>query len=273
MDRGKGNGSNVVNNDAMIVNRREFVSLASWSIVAGTSPWLASVLSANSRLRSQIRAIVFDGFVIFDPNTVFALAGELFPGKGSALSNEWRTRQFEYTWLRVASQHYADFWQVTQDALVFATKNLNLELTVVKREKLMNAYLKLKASPDVVPALGTLKKSGYRLALLSNLTPKILEGCIRSAELEGVFEETLSTDQAKTYKSKPRAYQLGTDVLKLRRDEILFVAFAGWDAAGAKAFGYPTFWVNRFKLPMEELGELPHGSGSNLSDLVEFLAQ
>src|SRR5436309_15669809 len=123
-------------NDAMIVNRREFVRFASGSIVAGSLASLASVLNANSPLRSQIRAIAFDGFVIFDPKTVFALADELFPEKGSALSDEWRTRQFEYTWLRVASQHYADFWQVTQDALVFAIKKLNLELTAAKREKL-----------------------------------------------------------------------------------------------------------------------------------------
>jgi len=257
----------------MIVNRREFVRFASGSIVAGSLASLASVLNANSPLRSQIRAIAFDGFVIFDPKTVFALADELFPEKGSALSDEWRTRQFEYTWLRVASQHYADFWQVTQDALVFATKKLNLELTAVKREKLMNAYVTLKAWPDVAPALSTLKKSGYRLAFLSNLTPKMLDGCIRSAEFEGRFEQVLSTDQAKTYKPDPRAYRLGTDVLKLRREEILFVAFAGWDAAGAKAFGYPTFWVNRLKLPVEELGEVPDGCGSDLSGLAGFLAQ
>ena len=257
----------------MIVNRREFVRFASGSIVAGSLASLASVLNANSPLRSQIRAIAFDGFVIFDPKTVFALADELFPEKGSALSDEWRTRQFEYTWLRVASQHYADFWQVTQDALVFAIKKLNLELTAVKREKLMNAYVTLKAWPDVAPALSTLKKSGYRLAFLSNLTPKMLDGCIRSAEFEGRFEQVLSTDQAKTYKPDPRAYRLGTDVLKLRREEILFVAFAGWDAAGAKAFGYPTFWVNRLKLPVEELGEVPDGCGSDLSGLAGFLAQ
>src|SRR5207245_2544339 len=248
-------------------------SFASGSIVAGTLAPLANVLSANSPLRSRIRAIVFDGFVIFDPKTVFALADELFPEKGSALSNEWRTRQFEYTWLRVASRHYADFLQATQDALVFATKKLNLELPAVNREKLMNAYVTLKAWPDFAPALSTLKKSGYRLAFLSNLTPKMLDGCIRSAEFEGRFEQVLSTDQAKTYKPDPRAYRLGTDVLKLRREEILFVAFAGWDAAGATAFGYPTFWVNRLKLPVEELGEVPDGCGSDLSGLAGFLAQ
>jgi 2-haloacid dehalogenase len=94
---------------------------------------------------------------------------------------------------------------------------------------------------------------------------------IKRAGLTGLFEQVLSTDQAKTYKPDPSAYQLGMDSLKLRREEILFVAFAGWDAAGAKLFGYPTFWVNRQKLPMEQLGATPEGTGESLAQLVRFL--
>jgi 2-haloacid dehalogenase len=86
-----------------------------------------------------------------------------------------------------------------------------------------------------------------------------------------MFEQVLSTDQAKTYKPDPRAYQLGVDALKLKREEILFVAFAGWDAAGAKLFGYPTFWVNRQKLPMEKMDATPDGMGDTLTQLVQFL--
>src|SRR5258708_4123302 len=115
----------------------------------------------------------------------------------------------------------------------------------------MNAYLELKAWPDVMPALASLKNSGFRLAFLSNFTPRMLEANIEHAGLSGLFEQVLSTHQAKTYKPDPRAYELGTDVLKLPRQEILFVAFAGWDAAGAKSFGYQTFWVNRQKSPAE----------------------
>jgi 2-haloacid dehalogenase len=224
-------------------------------------------------VKPLIKAIAFDAFPVFDPRPVVALADQFFPGKGIDLSSEWRTRQFEYAWLRVALRRYVDFWQVTQDALVFATNKLKVELSPQQRDRLMNAYLELKTWPDVVPVLSALKRSGIRLAFLSNFTPKMLDGCIRSAGLDGMFEPVLSTDQAKTYKPDPRAYQLGTDILKLRREEILFVAFAGWDAAGAKAFGYPTFWVNRLQLPVEELGELPDGSGSNLSGLVRFLGQ
>jgi 2-haloacid dehalogenase len=124
----------------------------------------------------------------------------------------------------------------------------------------------------VVPALDSIEKSGIRLALLSNFTRSMLDANIRGAGLDGVFEQVLSTDQAATYKPDPRAYQLGTDALKLTREEVLFVAFAGWDAAGAKLFGYPTYWVNRQHLPAEEIGVRPDGSGGTLTDLVAFLA-
>src|SRR5262249_32333017 len=254
------------------MHRREFVALTASGLAASLLGPLSGRLGADQVAKQKIKAIAFDAFPIFDPRPVFALAEELFPGKGAALSDEWRTRQFEYTWLRTAARHYADFWQVTQDALVFAANKLKLELSAEEREKLMGAYLKLTVRPDVPAALNTLKKAGLRLALLSNLTPRMLAANIKSAGLEGVFEHVLSTDQANTYKPDPRGYQLGIDALRLKREEILFAAFAGWDAAGAKLFGYPTFWVNRLKLPAEELGAVPDATGDDLSQLVQFLA-
>jgi len=230
------------------------------------------VLGADTHLGSQIKAIAFDGFVVFDPSPVFSLAESLFPGAGAALASEWRTRQFEYTWLRVLSRRYADFWQVTQDALVFAANNLKVELSPEKRDRLMSAYLELKIWPDVLPTLTALKKSGLRLAFLSNFTPAMLDANIRHSGLDGIIEHALSTDQVRSYKPDPSAYQLGVDALKLKREEILFTAFGGWDAAGAKFFGYPTYWLNRQKLPMEELGTSPDASGKTLFELVRFLS-
>jgi 2-haloacid dehalogenase len=122
-----------------------------------------------------------------------------------------------------------------------------------------------------MPALSSLNKSGLLLAFLSNFTVGMLNSNIKNAGLTGLFDYVLSTDQAKTYKPDPRAYQLGMSSLKMRREEILFVAFAGWDAAGAKLFGYPTFWVNRQKLPMEELEATPDGVGESLTQLVHFI--
>jgi 2-haloacid dehalogenase len=251
----------------MALDRRNFLTLAAGTLTAAA--WLSSP-TAQGATEARVKAVAFDAFPIFDPRPVFGLAETLFPGRGAELSNAWRTRQFEYQWLRALSGHYADFWQTTEDGLVFAAKLLQLELTPAKRTQLMQAYLELKAWPDVLPALGALKAAGVRLALLSNMTAKMLRAGIQNAGLDGIFEQVLSTDRIRTYKPDPRAYQLAIEAFKLERHEILFVAFAGWDAAGAKRFGYPTFWVNRLNLPGEELGVAPDATGRGLADLVSF---
>ncbi len=252
----------------MLLDRREFLHLAAGGVVASA---LLSPLGAQAATQPQFRAIVFDAFPIFDPRPVFGLAETLFPGKGTDLSSAWRIRQFEYQWLRALSGHYADFWQTTEDGLVFAARLLQLELSPAKRAQLMHAYLGLKAWPDVPTALSALKEAGIRLAFLSNMTTKMLDAGIKNAGLDGVFEHVLSTDQIRAYKPDPRAYQMAIDAFKLKREEIIFAAFAGWDAAGAKWFGYPTFWVNRLNLPVEELGVAPDAMGRDLTDLISFV--
>jgi 2-haloacid dehalogenase len=220
---------------------------------------------------AKIKAIAFDAFPIFDPRPVSALAEQLFPGNGAELTNAWRTRQFEYQWLRALSGNFADFRQATEESLIFAAELLKLDLTPEKQKALMDAYLELKAYPDVLSALKTLKSLGIRLAFLSNATPKILESGVKNSGLGGFFEYVISTDAIKTYKPDPRAYQMAIDAFGLKKEEILFVAFAGWDAAGAKSFGYTTFWVNRLNLPGERLGVSPDAVGKNLNDLVDFV--
>jgi len=255
--------------NSMLLNRREWLR----SATAGLALNLAGLTAMAQREASHgIKAIAFDAFPIFDPRPIFALAEELFPGKGGPLSEAWRSRQFEYAWLRVMAERYADFWQVTEDALIYAAKALKVDLTTEHRERLMQAYLKLPPWLDVVSALRTLEEGGFRLAFLSNFTPRMLEANIRNARLDGLFKHSLSTDAIRSYKPAPRAYRMATEAFGLKREEILFVAFAGWDAAGARAFGYKTFWVNRLKLPAEELGETADGTGDGLHDLVTYLS-
>jgi 2-haloacid dehalogenase len=221
----------------MISKRREFISRIAASGLA------LQDYAKGASSRNTIKAIAFDAFPILDPRPVFALVDQLFPARGMDLSNLWRTRQFEYTWLRTISRRYLDFWQVTDDALVFAAKALKVELTPEKHSRLMEAYFKLRCWPEVPSALRSLRKAGIRLAFLSNMTAKMLEAGIRNSQLDGVFDHVLSTDRVKAYKPDPRAYQMGLDAFGLKPDQILFAAFAGWDAAGAKSFGYPTFCV------------------------------
>ncbi|HEY1250908.1 MAG TPA: haloacid dehalogenase type II [Thermoanaerobaculia bacterium] len=252
----------------MPLDRREFLHAAGVGAMAGALP--PGLLRATPGTR-PIKAVAFDAFPIFDPRPVFALAETLFPGKGTELGNAWKARQFEYQWLRALGGRYVDFWRATEDALVFAGRQIPVELTEEKRTQLMNAYRELKAWPDVPAALAALKGAGIRLAFLSNMTEALLDAGIRNAGLSGLFERVLSTDAVRAYKPDPRAYRLGIDALGLKKEEILFAPFAGWDVAGAKWFGYPTFWVNRAGAPEEQLGVSPDGAGRDLNALAAFV--
>jgi 2-haloacid dehalogenase len=221
--------------------------------------------------RPEPKVVFFDAFPIFDPRPVFKLAGELFPNAGPALAEEWRIRQFEYTWLRTASHRYKDFWHVTEDALLFACAKLQLELTNDKKEQLLNKYLALPVWPDVAETLAKLRARGLKLAFLSNMTENMLRSSARGASIEQEFDEVISTDRNETYKPNPQAYALGLDVFKVQRHEAVFVAFAGWDAAGAKWFGYPTFWNNRLQSQHERLDVQADAQGATLAGLVSYL--
>jgi len=137
---------------------------------------------------------------------------------------------------------------------------------------LMQAYLELPAWPDAASALRLLKDMGIRLALLSNATPGMLEAWIERSGLHSTYEHVLSTNTIRTYKPDPRAYQMGLGAFGLKLEEIAFAALGGWDVAGAKWFGYTTFWVNRLGSPVEELGVAPDGVGASLAELVPFVA-
>jgi 2-haloacid dehalogenase len=232
------------------MNRREFFGTA--AVAAAATASLAS--QARAAAASGLRAIAFDGFVIFDPRPVGALAEQLFPAKGAALMAAWRTRQFEYSWLRTLTGDYADFWQVTREALQFACAAQGIETGAEQTERLMQAHLALPPWPDVPPTLVALRDAGIRLDLLSNFTAPMQDANLAAAGLANYFEARLTTDAVRAYKPAPRAYQLGVDHFKLRREQILFAAFGGWDAAGAKRFGYPVFWCNRQGQPAEVLG-------------------
>jgi 2-haloacid dehalogenase len=249
------------------LSRRTFLGLTAGTAV-GTLLHPARLDAVETS--AQVRAVAFDAFPIFDPRPIFALAEEVFPGRGGELGKAWRTRQFEYTWLRTAAGRYVDFWQVTEDALLFAGRELKLDLDLERRARLMNAYLELKTWPDVPQALKSLKAAGIRLVFLSNFSRRMLEAGIRNSGLEGMFEQLLTTDEVRQFKPAPRAYQMAVDALGLKREAIAFAAFAGWDASGAKWFGFPTVWVNRLSAPAEELNVSPDLTCSDLSGLVSF---
>ena len=253
------------------VSRRNFITAAVAGLAA--TAVAASPLGQLAHAPAKIKAIAFDAFPIFDPGPVFVMVNQMFPDRGAELSEIWRIKQFEYSWLRTAGAAYKDFWGVTEDALSFAARKVGVNLTSQRKKQLMEQYLALNVWPDVLPALETLRQNGIRLVFLSNMTSQMLKSCSSNAEIDGYFEHVISTDRARTYKPGPAAYQLGVDTLKLKKDEILFAAFAGWDASGAKWFGYPTFWVNRQGAPAEELSAIPDGVGKGMAELVDSSRQ
>ena len=248
------------------MNRKTFVHAAGWSAAS-----LMISVPFFTESASKIKAIAFDAFAIFDPVEIFKKIDELFPGKGKQIIDVWQSRQFTYQWLRVTANKYKNFEDVSKNALDFALAQSGVDLSEQEKKLILATYETMNAWADVIPALQVLKKEGLILCFLSNMTSRILDNGIRNSNLTEFFDHVISTDEKQTYKPSRMAYQLAIEKLKLRKEEILFVPFAGWDMAGATWFGYPTFWLNRLNTLHEELDAKPHGTGSNLNDLVEFI--
>ncbi len=250
------------------MNRKEFISNTS-KAMAGVA-LAAPIIQASSASGTPIRAIAFDAYTLFDTSTLVADAERLFPGRGKELMAAWRTRQFEYTWLRSLSKNYKNFYVVTEDALVYATALLQLNASAEARKQLMQSFLQMHFVADAKTSLQQLKDKGIKLAILSNATPGILQAGISNSGMGHIFDFVLSTDSIKTYKPDPAAYQMGVDAFKLKKEEILFVAFGGWDEAGAKYFGYPTVWINAGGLPVEQLDVQPDYVCKSLTEMAAY---
>lgn len=251
-------------------SRKEFIQLATLATTAISSA--PAIPSSNSKV-SKIKAVAFDAFPIFDPRPIFKRLDEFFPEKSNQFVEVWQSRQFSYQWLRVSANQYKDFWNVTKDALDFALTQFGLKLSNKEKGLIMAGYETINVWPDVVSGLQAIKSDGLTICFLSNMTTKMLQQGIRNSNVKEFFDLVISTDEMQTYKPSRRAYQMGVDRLKLKKEEILFAPHAGWDMAGAKWFGYPTFWVNRSGGPIEKLDAKPDGIGNDINDLVEFVGE
>ena len=222
----------------------------------------------------RIQAIAFDAYgTLFDVYSVSALGEKLFPGKGDALAQLWRRKQIEYTQWRTMCSMYKPFWEVTQDALVFVCRQLELELTIDAQNALMGQYARLNAFPENIEVLTQLRSQGMKLSILSNGTSHMLQSAVDAAGMQGMFNHLLSVEVVEKFKTAPEAYQMGPDVFGVPAKNILFVSSNCWDVCCATWFGYTTFWVNRTGAPLEELGVSPHGEGRSLKDVIAFIEQ
>jgi 2-haloacid dehalogenase len=191
-----------------------------------------------------IKAVVFDAYgTLYDIQSVAAVTEQAFPGYGEIVTQVWRIKQLEYTWLRSQMRRYQDFSIVTRDSLAYTLRVLGLAYDSAAFERVIEKYLHLDLYPDATAALAALKPR--KLAILSNGSPDMLDALVRNTGLDRLLDATISVDARKIFKPSPEAYSLIGEVLGTKPDEVLFVSSNPWDVAGAKAFGLNVAWIER----------------------------
>ena len=220
--------------------------------------------------QDQTAAIVFDAYgTLFDIASLDAKLIHYFGDEAAALAGVWRRKQLEYTWLRSLMQRYRDFIGVTEDALVFACKQLGLTCTEEIKTDLLQTYHQLEVYPEVPEALDRLN-SRFELAILSNGNLELLQNGTRHNGIGKYFKSLFSVDSIRQYKPMPFVYQLAVDGLRIPKSKILFVSSNTWDVAGAKSFGMQVAWIRRQgNAVVEELGLLPD---MRIADLLQLNA-
>jgi 2-haloacid dehalogenase len=217
-----------------------------------------------------LHALVFDAYgTLFDPFAVKTRAEELFSGNGAALSQLWRAKQLEYSWLRTLMGRYENFWKITEDALIFSCRTLKLSCDEHQRLQLMQVYLTLPAFPEVKPALE--KLSHLPLSILSNGTPEMLTPLVAANGMTHFFRNIFSVDALRMYKPRPEVYQHAADSLGVPKESVGFISSNYWDIAGATSFGFRAYWLNRRSAAPDELSVTPAATLPDLAALPAIL--
>jgi 2-haloacid dehalogenase len=218
-----------------------------------------------------VQACVFDAYgTLFDFASAAARCPDVPEDRRVALTTLWRDKQLQYAWLRTLENRYADFWQVTGEALDFALESLDLMNTHL-RERLMNLYLGLEPFPEVPAVLAQLRQAGFRTAILSNGSPMMLEALLKRSSLEAMFDAVLSADAVRAFKTHPDVYQYALDSLDLEASAIAFQSSNAWDAHGASDFGMRVVWCNRYGQRRERLPGRPDFEIRTLAELPALL--
>jgi 2-haloacid dehalogenase len=226
---------------------------------------------ASAAPLAGIRACVFDAYgTLFDFASAAARCADQLGGRAAALTQLWRDKQLQYTWLRAAQQRHADFWQVTGDALDFGLETLGVDDAAL-RARLMQLYRTLDAFAEVPAMLQHLKASGLATAILSNGTPDMLGDAVTHAGIGASLDHLLSVEAVGMFKPAPAVYQLAVDRLGVPPAAIVFLSSNAWDIHAASAFGLHTVWCNRSGQRRERLPGAPDREIKTLAELPELL--
>ncbi len=219
----------------------------------------------------NIDACVFDAYgTLFDVAAAAAHCQDELGDKWTALSQVWRDKQLQYTWLRSLMDEYVPFWQITGEALDYALKVIEVDDAAL-RARLLDIYFKLDAYPEVADMLTTLKAGGLKTGTLSNGSPDMLDAAVNNAGIADRMDAVMSVDKLKVYKPDSRVYQMAVDDMGVARERICFMSSNAWDAWGAANFGFQVVWVNRFGQPPEPLPGQPREVIPDLTKLPPLL--
>ena len=216
------------------------------------------------------KAIVFDAYgTLFDVNSAAERCKNKLGNKWENFANFWRTTQLEYTWLRSLMKKHKDFWQVTEDSLDKSMKVFNIDNNL--KNELLNLYKILSPYPEVKKVLTDLKEKKFKLAILSNGTPELLEELVIKNNLNNLFDNLFSIEEVKIYKPDHKVYDLPIKKYNIKPNEIFFLSANTWDVSGGGNYGYNSVWVNRNKSHFDNLDYHPNNEIGNLTQLLDIV--
>ncbi len=218
----------------------------------------------------NIKAIIFDAYgTLFDVNSAAEKCKDKIGKKWENFSNYWRTTQLEYTWLRNLMGRHKDFWQITEDSLDKSMKVFEIDSSM--KIDLLNLYKILSTFPEVKDALNILKEKKYKLAILSNGTPSLLNELVKSNNLDNVFDDVFSIEEVKAYKPDPKVYNIPINKYQIQKNEVAYLSANTWDVSAGGNYGFNPIWVNRNNNIFDNLDFKPINEIKNLKNINELL--
>ena len=218
----------------------------------------------------NIKAIIFDAYgTLFDVNSAAEKCKNKIGNKWEAFANYWRTTQLEYTWLRSLMNRHKDFWQITEDSLDKSMKAFNID--VLMREELLNLYKVLSPFKEVPETLKTLKEKKFKLSILSNGTPSLLNELVKSNNLDSFFDDIFSIEEVGVYKPNAKVYEIPIKKYNIKKNEVVFLSANTWDVSGGGNYGYEAIWVNRNNNIFDILDYKPKNQIQSLKGLLDII--
>ena len=218
----------------------------------------------------NIKAIIFDAYgTLFDVNSAAEKCKDKIGDKWEKFSNYWRTTQLEYTWLRSLMGRHKDFWKITEDSLEKSMENFKINHSM--KDELLDLYKSLSTFEEVPETLKILKEKNYKLAILSNGTPHLLNGLVKSNKLENLFDDLFSIEEVGIYKPDSRVYGMPIKKYNIKVNEVAFLSANTWDVSGGGNYGYNAIWVNRNENIFDKLDFKPKHMIKNLKELLNII--